>query len=83
MTRYPRGTAMHVVCPKCGKPGAIYAYTVTAKSSYQQIVIRHRNRLTAETCYLSQSKFPELYQAFFPILLSPRMERIMEAMSPK
>ena len=73
-----------VVCPKCEKMGRLY---VDAKVSKRQpglrpsIRINHYESRHTFNHYLRQADFPELYQLFFPIVLSPRMERIMEATS--
>ena len=83
MSRNRKRTAPQVTCPKCSKPGSIHAYTEITRPNYPHIIVRHRNSPKIESCYLRQSEFPEIYQAFFPILLSPRMERIMEATRPK
>ena len=60
---------------------------VDAKVSKRQpglrpsISINHYESRYRVDHYLSQADFPELYQLLFPIVLSPRMKRIMEATS--
>ena len=63
--------------------GRLYAYTYVDRSQYgpyPRIVIVHSGNHKISHG-LSRADFPELYQLLFPIVLSPRMERIMEATS--
>ena len=78
MTRTPKGAAPKVMCPRCGKPGALSV----CRKPCPQLKIFHQGHPRV-ACYLSQTGFPELYQALFPITLSPRMEKIMEATRPR